>query len=130
MSATNSERQAHTEQYYVEELKDLLRECLNYIPAGNGARLAEDYEEHPLRTSIKEALLKHLSPKEQLYIGLQLVEKAVMKDESLAIDEKSEIIRTYRSDIEFISANKKVAVRVIYLLSRQAFNFTATDPKD
>lgn len=41
---------------YADKLEKLLQETLRHLPAGNGARLAEDYEEHPLRTDIREAL--------------------------------------------------------------------------
>lgn len=41
---------------YADRLEGLLKEALSFIPTGNGARLAEDYDKHPLRSDIEQAL--------------------------------------------------------------------------
>lgn len=119
-----------TGEQQIKTLKQLLKNALSFIPNSNDARLAEDYEEHWLRTEIKEALATELTTKEQLYFGLRTIERAVLKDKTLTVDEFHPELKTYRSDIEWLSRNSRVATRIIYVLSRLTFGFVDTDPKN
>lgn len=58
MPKTKRSVQAHAIalELYCDRLETTMKKLLEFVPRGNDARLAEDYDEHPMRTAVAEVL--------------------------------------------------------------------------